>query len=115
MIRKIFSSPVKATFVMSFLTMSAIGFSVDYWGIYKEGRSTFSIFRWSLTTSMGLSMALFTPLLVSALTSLLVVAWKKSKISLENYNPLKITSRIGFVLLYLGSTFFGFMGIVYIA
>lgn len=115
MIRKFISHPAKATFAMSFLITSIGGLAVDIWARTQTGRSFLSVLVWSYTSSKGAALTIFTPLMLAALTSLLVLVWSKTSVSLAIHAPVKMASRIGFTLLYLGSAFFGFAGLLYVS
>ena len=115
MIRKFISHPARATFALSFLITSIGGLVADIWARTQTGRSFLSILQWSYTSSQGAALTVFTPLMLAALTSLLVMVWSKTTVSLATHSPVKIASRIGLALLYLGSAFFGFAAILYVS
>ena len=115
MTSKFFAKPVRASFILRFASAFIVGLFVDIWSFSNLQTSFLGTMKFSFSTVQGFSMSLFAPILFSTLTALLVLSWSKTEDSLSSFRPLKILSNIGFVGLYLGATFLGFMGIFYLA
>jgi len=113
---KFFHSPVKGTFIGASALSALVFFSsmsVYISNKYDDDYLTMLLNTYS--NFYGLTLGLFTPLWIGLTSALLVKFYISTNKSLTEFPTAKIAAILGQVLLYLLITFFGTIGILYIA
>jgi hypothetical protein len=110
----LFSSPIRGTFIGAFVLTALTYFaSISVYLMNNYEEDFFRMLRGTYSHFHGLSLGLFTPLLIASTSALLVKFYLWVNKALAGFKVAKYAITFGLFMAYLLITFMGTLGILY--